>query len=87
MVECGGEMGVGNFTNGKVVEYAKVLLDLVRLELLNSDVPVVDRNEVDELAVVLDFFCQDLDVLLVRNNVLLDRALRLEETLHSGLTE
>lgn len=75
VVERGGEVGVGNLTDGEVVEHAKVLLDLVRLVLLNGHVPVVDRNEVDELAVVLDLVGQGFDVLLVLNNVLLDRAL------------
>lgn len=87
VVQRGRQMGVRNLAHCEVVEHTEILGDFVRLVLINGHVPVVNRDEVDELAVVLDFVRQRLDVLLISYDVLFYRALRLEKALHRCLTE
>lgn len=79
MVERGCNVRVRDFADGKVVEHPTVLLLLVLLEELNGHVAVVNRHEVNQLTVVFDLFGHVLNLLVVDDNIFLDRCLGLEK--------
>ena len=62
--EGGMGMRVGDLLHRHVVHHLQVLLRFLTLELLNSNLPMVDCEEVDELLVVLDVLVGDLDACL-----------------------
>lgn len=83
--EGGAEMSVRNLLNAEHVEHLVVGLGLHALELVDSDLAVVNCDEVEQLAVLIDVNIELLDGGGVGIDVLLDGGLRLEETLHCCL--
>ena len=87
MVQRGRQVSVGNLTDGEVVKHLHVLPDLVLSEPVNSQMALVNCDEVYQLAVVLDIMGELLNLRLVRQNVFIDCAFGLEEALKSSLAE
>lgn len=80
-------MGIANLTDSEEVEHLLVLKKLGFLELVNRQLTMVDRDEVDQLAVVFDVHVHLFDVGLIVQNIFFNSSLRFEETLESGLSE
>ena len=87
MVQGGGDVRVTNLAYGEEVEHLLVLEELGLLELVDGKLAVVDRDEVDQLSVVLHVHVHGLDVSLVVENIFLDARLGLEEALEGGLAQ
>jgi hypothetical protein len=62
-------------------------VDLVLLELVNCELALVDRNEVDKFAVLLNVNVCLFDACLEGKNVLFFARFRLEERLESSFTK
>ena len=73
MGKCGVEVGVGDFLDAKHIEHPVVGLRLHTLKLVDCDLTVVDRNEVEQLAILVDIDVQLLDRRSVGINIFLDR--------------
>ena len=69
-----------------MVQHLEILLHLQLLELLNSQLTLVNGHEVDKAIEVFDLLVELVDSLLVFIDVLLDGGLRLEEALQGGLS-
>ena len=87
VVQSSRDVCVTNLAYGEEVEHLLVLEQLGLLELVDGQLAVVDRDEVDQLSVVLNIHVHGLDVSLVVENIFLDSRLCLEETLESGLAK
>ena len=87
MVQGGRDVRVTNLAYSEEVEHLLVLEQLGLLELVDGQLAVVDRDEVDQLSVVLYIHVHGLDVGLVIENIFLDARLRLEEALEGSLAE
>lgn len=79
------QVRVCNFLDAEHVEHLVVGVSLQALELVDGDLSVVDRDEVQQLLVLVDVDVELLDGRAVRVDIFLDRALRLEEALEGGL--
>lgn len=86
-VQGRGQVGVVDRAGRHVLQHLSVLLHLLGLEPIDGQVAVVDSDEVDEAAVVLDVDVGGLDARLQVQDVLLLARLGLEEALQSGLAE
>ena len=73
MGECGVKVGVGDFLDAKHIEHPVVGLRLHALKLVNRDLAVVDRNEVEQLTILVNVNVQLLDRRCVGVNIFLDR--------------
>lgn len=62
MVQSGRQVSVGDLTDGEVVKHLQILPDLVLSELVNSQMALVNRDEHDQLSVVLDVVSKLLDL-------------------------
>lgn len=87
MGESSVQVSVRNLTNAERVDHLVVCVSLQALELVNGDLSVVDRDEVDELFVLLDVYLELLDGGRVRVDIFLDFRLGLEETFESCLAQ
>jgi len=87
VVQGGRDVRVTNLAYGEEVEHLLVLEQLGLLELVDGQLAVVDRDEVDQLSVVLHIHVHGLDIGLVIENIFLYSRLRLEEALEGSLTE
>ena len=63
-----------------------VLLDLYTLELVDGKLALVNSDKVDKLTILIDVKVELLDVCLVVEDILLNLALGLEETLKCRLS-
>lgn len=79
MEQSSRQVGIGNLTHTENIDHAEVLAALVVLEPLDGLSAVIDRNEVDELSVVLDLLGGLLNLSLQVQHVFLLAGLRLEE--------
>lgn len=80
------QVSVGDFLHCKRVEHLHVLANLDALELLNRKLALVDSNEVDQFAVLLNVEVNLLNVGLIVEDIFLDGGFGFEETLQSSLT-
>jgi len=80
------DVAVCDLTYTESAEHSLVLFSLVFLELVNSHVSMLDGDEVDKFAVVLDGVVRSLDVGLQGQLRGVLGVLALEEVLETGLT-
>ena len=83
----GVQVRVGHLLDTEVVQHLVVGGRLHALELFNADLAVVNRDEVDELLVLVDVDVKLLDRGRVCVDILLDGRLRLEEALEGRLSK
>jgi hypothetical protein len=86
MTQVGTDVTVGDLAYTEGAEHSLVLFDLVLLEFVNGHVSVLDSDEVDKFAVVLNGMVSSLDVGLKGQLGVVLGALTLEEVLETGLT-
>lgn len=79
------DVAVSDLTDGEGAEHSLVVVNLVSLELVDGHVTMLDGNEVDKLAVVLDGVVGSLNVSLQGQLRLVLGVLALEEVLETGL--
>jgi len=68
-------MGVRDLLDAEHIKHLVVSLGLEALELVNRNMAVVNRDKVQQLAVLLDVDLELLDIGGVGINILLDRVL------------
>ena len=79
-------MSISDFTDCEEVEHLLVLEKFGLFELVNCQLPVVDGDEVDQLAVVFHIDVHLLDCGLIVQNIFFDGRFTLEERLHRCFT-
>ena len=79
------QVRVSNFLDAKHVQHLVVGVSLEALELVDGDLSVVDRDEVEQLLVLVNIDVELLNGRAVGVDIFLDCALRLEEALEGGL--
>lgn len=87
MVQRGRQVSVGDLTHSEVVKHLHVLPDLVLSEPVNGQMALVNRDEVYQLAIVLNIVGELLNLRLISHDVLIDCTFCLEEALKSSLAE
>lgn len=85
MAQVSTDVAIGDLTDGEGAEHSLVVVDLVSLELVDGHVTMLDGDEVDEFAVVLDGVVGSLNVSLQGQLGLVLGVLALEEVLETGL--
>lgn len=75
MGKCSVQMGVRDLLDAEHIKHLVVSLGLEALELVNRNMAVVNRDKVQQLAVLLDVDLELLDIGGVGINILLDRVL------------
>ena len=79
-------MSIADLTDCEEVKHLLVLEEFGFFELVNSKLSVVDSDEIDKLAVILNVDVHLLDVRLIVNNIFFDSSLGLEERLEGSFT-
>ena len=72
MVQGGRGVRIANLTDREEVEHLLVLQEFGFLELVNRQLTMVDRDEVDQLAVVFDVHVHLFDVSLIVQDIFLN---------------
>ena len=86
VIQRGRGVCIADFTNCEEVKHLLVLEEFGFFELVNCKLSVVDSDEIDKLAVILNVDVHLLDVRLIINNIFLDSSLGLEERLEGSFT-
>jgi hypothetical protein len=79
-------VSIADFTDCKEVEHLLVLEEFGFFELVNGKLSVVDSDEIDKLAVILNVNVHLLDVRLIVKNIFFDSSFGLEERLEGSFT-
>jgi len=87
VIQGGRGVCIANLAYREEVKHLLVLEQFGFLELVNRQLTVVDRDEVDQFAVIFYIHVHGFDVGLIVKNIFFNGRLRFEETLESGLSE